>query len=254
MKFGVTSVLGAAAILSLTAGASASMSEFCFTIRASAMVGGQMQFATYEVRSDSDAVYYDPPSQTYGWELTSPLHLVSAEGTTLAILDSASILAIEDPVVSVNFSVTAGAVQTAFDITSTQLNFGALSDSVTGHASASFTANDDSGDGFVQVSPIGVFPNNKLYAARYNNTGTLDGTDFGGGLLNGQTGQFIVGDAGNVPLQAIPGVITNMQAGFQFSLSSGDQAAGTSTFTIIPAPGAAALLGLGGLLASRRRR
>jgi MYXO-CTERM domain-containing protein len=45
-----------------------------------------------------------------------------------------------------------------------------------------------------------------------------------------------------------------MSARYRFSLTANDEASGTSSFEIVPAPGAIALLGMGGLLAARRRR
>jgi hypothetical protein len=45
-----------------------------------------------------------------------------------------------------------------------------------------------------------------------------------------------------------------MSAQFSFMLSAFDAASGTSNYQIVPAPGALALLGLGGLAATRRRR
>jgi hypothetical protein len=186
----------------------------------------------------------------------SPLELRSAQNTLLAVLSQGSVRAIEDPVVSVNFAVSAGAVMTSFDIVSTQLSFANIN-AATGNASAAFSANDDSGDGIVTVSPTGAFPNNAMYAARYNNVSLpLDGTDFGGGLLlaGPYSHQAVTGDAGAIPNQVIPGVISNMQAGFRFTVTPGDFVAGTSTFTVVPAPGAVGLLGLAGLMVSRRRR
>ena len=48
--------------------------------------------------------------------------------------------------------------------------------------------------------------------------------------------------------------VTSISASWDFTLSAFDSATGTSTFTIVPAPASAALLGLGGLAAARRRR
>ncbi len=254
MVFGSKSIVSAAALLFVASGASASVSDVCFQVRATAEIDGVQQTATFQALYDD--MYYDEASQTWGWDLQSPLELRSSEGVVIATLNEGSVRVIQDPVVSVNFAVSSGAVMTAFDITAAQLSFASLA-SATGYATAAFTANDNNFDGGVTVSPLGAFPNNALYVATYNNViNPLDGTNFGGGLLiNGPySNPFITGDSGTVPLQAIPGTVSNMQAGFQFSLSSGDQASGTSTFEIVPAPGTLALLGLGGLFASRRRR
>lgn len=49
--------------------------------------------------------------------------------------------------------------------------------------------------------------------------------------------------------------VTSMHTQFDFTLTPGDQASGSSNFFVrVPSPGATALLGLGGLVALRRRR
>ena len=53
----------------------------------------------------------------------------------------------------------------------------------------------------------------------------------------------------------MPGAVSDISSRFSFTLSANDIASGTSIFTVvIPSPGSAALLGLGGLVAIRRRR
>ncbi len=71
------------------------------------------------------------------------------------------------------------------------------------------------------------------------------------------TGFGSISGGNNVPngLLGVPG--TDMSAQWRFSLTGGDQIGVTSTFfssSIIPAPGAAAILAIGGLVATRRRR
>ncbi|MEQ8769709.1 MAG: PEP-CTERM sorting domain-containing protein [Phycisphaerales bacterium] len=50
------------------------------------------------------------------------------------------------------------------------------------------------------------------------------------------------------------GAVSEMNIQFDFRLTAGDQASGTAFFVVVPAPASAALLGLGGLVAARRRR
>ncbi len=249
-------VVSVAAVLLSAAGASASVSQVCFSVRASSMIDGVLQTAIFEV--DSSQMYYDEVSQTYGWDLQSPYELRSSQGTVLGTLTSGSVLAIEDPVVAVNFSVQSGAVMTSFAVTSTLLGFATLN-SVDALATGTLVADDRNGNG-VTVSPLGVFPSNGIYVAKYNNSGLpfqdLDGATFASlftaGPYNNAVG-FNVAD-GTGPFQPIPGNISNIQGGFSFALTAGDIASGTSTFFVTPAPGAAALLGLAGLVATRRRR
>lgn len=249
-----SSVLAAA--LALASSASASVSQVCFSLRATAMVDGAMQTATFEV--DSGQMYYDEASQTYGWDLQSPFELRSQQGTVLAVLQSGNVLAIEDPVVSLNFSVQAGAFPTNFNVVSTLVSFAPIN-GATALANGTLVADDRNNNG-VTVSPLGVFPGNAIYVAKYNNSGLpfmdLDGTTFAGLFTAGPYSNpvgFNVAD-GTGPFQPIPGAVSNIQSGFSFALTAGDIASGTSTFFVTPAPGTLALLGLGGLVAARRRR
>lgn len=62
-----------------------------------------------------------------------------------------------------------------------------------------------------------------------------------------------IGDAeGFGPVFA--GAVGSIELHYLFEVTAGDQAGGTSTILVVPAPAAAALLGLGGLIATRRRR
>lgn len=83
-------------------------------------------------------------------------------------------------------------------------------------------------------------------------------SDGGLGLVGGTVS--ITGDNGANPMIVLNGEFNNAAIGqsfiVQYSGSDGvnDAVLGSVTVTIVPAPGAAALLGLGGLLAARRRR
>lgn len=246
----------AVAIFASAGAASASVSQVCFSLRATAMIDGSPQTATFEV--DSGQMYYDEASQTYGWDLQSPFELRSPQGTVLATLQTGSVLAIEDPVVSLNFSVQSGTVLTSFDVVSTLVSFAPIN-GATALATGTLVADDRNGDG-VTVSPLGVFGGNAIYVAKYNNSGIplsdLDGTTFAGLFTAGPYSNavgFNVAD-GTGPFQPIAGAVSNIQSGFSFSLSAGDIASGTSTFFVTPAPGAFGLLSLAGLVAVRRRR
>jgi len=249
MQIRSKSVLAAATLLCLAAGASASVSQYCFTV----VARSGAETATFQVLSED--MYTTGVEGEYLWELSSPYQLRSQNDVLLGTLTSGRVSYIEDPVVSINFAVTAGNVMTAFDVSSVQLGFATISNGIA-DAVAGISSDDLSGNFNVTVGPSGTFPGNTIYAARYNNTATLDGTDFGGGLLVGPYNHpFVISDSGSIPSAMIPGNVNNIQAGFRFTLSEGDQASGTSTFTIvIPAPGAAGLLGLAGLLVARRRR
>lgn len=266
MAFARLSVLSAAvaatALLSASAGALGSVSQMCFSLTAQATVDGVPVSYTFEVSSE---LMYSFPNENgdlvYGWELSSPFELRSApsathpNGVQLGTLTSAFVETVSDPIVTLNFAVQAGAVMTSFTATSTILSFANIVNGV-GTASAGVTADDTNGDG-VTLGLGASLPG--MYVAKYNNSGIpfsdLDGTTFADLHTTPYFDPIGINQsAGTGPFQLVPGSVGNMQAGFDFTLSAGDIASGTSTFVILPAPGAAALLGLGGLMAARRRR
>jgi uncharacterized protein (TIGR03382 family) len=87
---------------------------------------------------------------------------------------------------------------------------------------------------------------------------TIDVTIVSDGGLGGRVS--ISGDNGATPAVLLNGDFTNAEIGrsFVMSYTATDGEApgilGSVTVTIVPAPGAAPLLGLGALLAARRRR
>ncbi|MBX3405698.1 MAG: hypothetical protein KF869_02945 [Phycisphaeraceae bacterium] len=256
-----SATVAAAALLATSAGALGSVSQFCFVLNASATVDGVP--VSYSLQIDSQNMYSfsnENGDLVYGWLMDSPFELRSAptathpNGVVLGTLQHAFVETIADPVVSLNFAVQAGAVMTSFSATSTILSFASIVNGI-GTASAGLTADDTGSDG---VS-LGLGSRPGMYVAKFNNSGIpfsdLDGTTFADlhtSAMFDPVGINVSADTG--PFQLIPGSVFNMQSGFDFTLSAGDIASGVSTFVIIPAPGAATLLGIGGLLAMRRRR
>jgi hypothetical protein len=147
--------------------------------------------------------------------------------------------------VSLNFNVAAGAANTVFDVTSGLAN--ANLSSATGIASAAVTLTDTLGDG-ATMSPDGA----SIYSALYNGA---PGTLFAGLLNNSITaGSFsTVTASGNFGSASLAGAVSDISSQWTFAVSAFDVASGTSVFTVIPAPGSFALLGLAGLAIRRRR-
>ncbi len=166
-----------------------------------------------------------------------------------------------NPQANVGFNVAAGAVNTTFTFTSTLVSFAPLANAEA-RASAFIGITDSPTFGTPgSITVTGLAGANAAYTARYNG-GVASGLSFAD-LINTTTATVPAGGStsltgasfGSPAFTPIPGTTVDIQSQFKFTLSRFDRAVGTSTFEIqIPTPGAAALLGLGGLLVARRRR
>jgi len=175
-------------------------------------------------------------------------------GEVLGTLTNVGFEYIADPVISLAFSITAGPAGGIFTFSSAVLSFGAFD--AEARASASLTVTDNDGNGATAVGLYGV---NKVYRANYN--GAIPGPTQFTTLQNGLTSGAFDSVSGNEQfpgggLYAPVGIIVDQQASYSFTLTGNDSASGTSVYVTreIPAPGALALLGLGGLVTGRRRR
>jgi len=166
-----------------------------------------------------------------------------------------------DPLVSSSFNVSAGPANTPFTVNSALLSFSTIPIAY-GTASAAVSVTDSATFGDVgSFTFTGQQPGGNSFAARYN--GPIAGPNttfvnllpgFAGSGIGGFT-QTASGANPSFPApDAVAGSPSDMHSQFKFALSRFDRASGTSTFEIVPAPGSAALLGLGGLIAGRRRR
>lgn len=163
---------------------------------------------------------------------------------------------IHDPVVTSNFNVAAGLSNTTITINSVILSFDPIING-SALANASITVTDSATFGTPgQVSIAGLQAGNRAFAARVNGGTDLFSLVDGSSQLipSGSTYTYTGANAGFPNFDAVGGSVNEIRSQFRFTLSAGDRAAGTSYFEIIPAPGASALLALGGLLAARRRR
>lgn len=171
-----------------------------------------------------------------------------------------------DNLISFTFTAWAGSANTQFIITTGQLLL--FPEPVLARASSNLTATDQNGDGVVV---------NSLAAGGGGAAGWWR-TQFNGGYgpdpqavplgsqyaLNGAASistftPFGTASGGNntgILAPIAPGW-TDMSAQLRFDLTAGDSFGGTSVFIssiVIPAPGAAVVLALGGIAAGRRRR
>ena len=234
-------LLATAAIAAIAGTASADITTVIFSITATNANGTGSY--TFEI----------DPTQTsqgdFNWNLDEPITLTSEAGVEIATLNTAEVTTIADPVVSVAFNVFATQQQTSFQISSTVLSFPAISASnAVAQASAAVTLNDFGGGG-AQFTP----GPNGAYQAYFNNGNDLFASLFGSPLSVGNN--EITNFSSDTGAFASPGFgVTSMSALWDFTLSPGDLATGTSVFEVIPAPASAVLLGIGGLAATRRRR
>ncbi len=161
-----------------------------------------------------------------------------AEGTNLRMGGAAQ-------TVNLGFNVAAGFLNTSFAIDAADVNFPAFG-SVTGSASASVSVTSTNFGSGATLSPDGV----GVYNASYNL-----GTTFADLFQANLTAASLTTETYDADFAGpIAGSVDNIDAAWGFTLSAFDLASGTSTFTVVPTPASAALLGLGGLVAARRRR
>jgi len=188
------------------------------------------------------------------FSLSEPVQIRTDSGDLLASIDGLTIGYIGDPVISIGFAISAGNNAVVLSITSAVLGFAPFN--AEARASASLTLTDNDGNGAVAGGLYGV---NEVYRANYN--GAIPAPTVFDDLVSGfGVGAFTsssLSDASAAAGVFLPiGVTNSQQASYSFSLTANDSASGTSVYVTreIPAPGALALLGLGGLVIARRRR
>ena len=239
-----TRFVGAVSALAIGSAAHASMIGPIFTIQATSRLGTSTMTVDQSMLQEQAG-----RSGAMEWVLDHPVEFIGNYGAEIATLSTASFLIVGAETVSLQYSVTSGALLTTFTVTSA-LNSFATIDPAEATASAGISITDLDGDG---ADIFGEFPSGS-YQARYNG-GTIFDTlisDFSAGpyassTSNESTGAF-----------AMVGAVDDMQTEFHFSLSANDQAAGTSIFVVqpkVPTPGAGALaFGAFALGMQRRRR
>ena len=199
------------------------------------------------------------PSDPWGWELSAPLEIYSADnsGHLLATIDSLGIYLDGDPAVNLSFAVTAGATPTLISVASSTVVFAPLN-GADAFATAALSITDGNGNG---ATAVGTYPGNKAYQANYN----------GGSVFAQLVSPVVAGVNSSAtgterdPLTGtllIPGVTSSIQSRFSFVLSAFDSASGTSRFQVnipgnnIPEPSTwllASMAAVGGLWMRHRR-
>lgn len=217
-----------------------------FEIIATDLDSGATQTQTFTVEpgaNSSDTIVWTLPQQV-NFEGIGSLDQasvsVTTSGASRGVSGAQSVVA--------DFSVFASTQNAGFQINSAVVSFSAIpAADAQGFASAAIILNDVTGNGATLTPGSGGGYN----AIINGNTASPFATLFpsgsplvGSGNYGDNTGSFLPAGVD----------VTSISASWNFSLSGFDSATGTSTFTVIPAPASAALLGLGGLAAARRRR
>ena len=184
------------------------------------------------------------------WNLRDP-----DSGVVVAHINEVTMHYDADPVVNLFFSVQAGLANTTFTISSALLSFPGINPAI-GRATAGMTLTDSDGDGASLTASADPVMAGGMYRAATNGyAGTYNGTTFAtffpGYAVVAWASSTVSDVLGFIP---VPGTVNDMSSMFTFTLSANDQASGTSSFVILPTPGAAALMGLAALSVSRRRR
>lgn len=244
LSFVTAAIVGAAG---LATPALADISDIVLRIEAT----NEMGTAVFEGHL-SDGDFY--PGGEYIWESRTPIMMLNQSGQVIATLNAAYVRCVEDPVVQVNFSVSAGSLMTSFTVNSPLLSFATINNAAA-RASAGITVTDTDGNGATAAAANQP----AMYLSQYN--GFVPGGTLFADLISGpivaaafDSASANASSPGGGLFTPIANPVSDMSARYRFTLTANDEASGTSSYEIVPAPGTIALLGMGGLLAARRRR
>lgn len=203
---------------------------------------------TFEAQYDSQ--YVTNSGQGYFWSLPGQTDIKNDAGTVIATLMGAVIYYSNDPLVSLGFSVGAGASTTHFSIWSATMSFATIANAK-GQTSAGVTVTDVLGD---TATFTGSASGTNSYRALYNGA---PGTEFHSALASygvGASGSLTHND--NYGWVNVGSSVSDMTANWDFHLSSFDFAGGTSRYEILPVPEPSmfAALAIGIVACLRKRR
>lgn len=191
----------------------------------------------------SDLQQKNPDGTQWGWNGTHVF--TSSDGTALGSFTGGTNINI-DPIIGMSIALVAPAVATHYTISSAVLGF--TPGFYDANASAGFSLTDNDGNGALVT---GGFPGNRLYEVLCNGAPLaflLPG--WPAGIFATTVNSDSFGPVG--PINAF-----SMQSVMDLTLSANDLFSGTATYVktpSIPAPASGLLLGLGGVIAGRRRR
>ena len=236
--------------------AGTSVSSTFLTVNASNGSGA----GTYSIPLSSPDIFVDnqPDGDIWYWNLPSQVSIMDGPNV-VATLVSMTVLAGRNTQpdgevrwgIDIDYGVVAGSTATSFELISPTVFFDMLI-GARGNTSATRIGTDQNSNGISHIPGL-------LSGFGYEGTvngGTLFRNYFNTIVTDVGSGSF--GQAGNMSPPGtwlnIGPAVSSMQAKFMFTVSAGDATGGTSQYSIAPAPGAVALLGLAGLVGTRRRR
>lgn len=197
------------------------------------------------------------PNGSFTFSLLAPVDIMDGPNVIATITQLNStvrpILGGQPHTITLSFTFLAGSSMTRFEVDSTLMTFDEDLLSEAARATAGISITDSDGDG---ASSMGNLPGGAHYTTRYNGQpGTTFANLLTGAYMAG-SGQSMTADdrSPGSGFTDLGGNVDDMSARWDFSLSANDQVGVTSSFFIIPTPGAIALVGLAGLTMARRSR
>lgn len=199
----------------------------------------------------------DPDQDLWYWATTNPVPIFDGPNL-VATLVNMTVLAGRNTQpdgeqrygIDIDFGVQAGSSNTTFELLSPTLSFGPLTNA-RGLVSAGLVGTDQNTNG-IAISPMGG--NGFAFNAMFNGAAVFR-SYFDHVMSNVASGS--VGEAGNMNPEGVfqpMGTVSNMMSMYQFNVSAGDTAGGTTTYSVAPAPTSIMIVGLSGVVIGRRRR
>lgn len=189
---------------------------------------------------------------TTTWSLPSAVALTTPHGARLGVLNLLEVTTNADPFVNLHFSVENDtALPVTYDINSSVVGLTTLVNPLA-YATAGITLTSD----FDGATITGLFPGGEVYQARYN-TSTVYSNLVTGLTIVDNTSVTTADRLPAIGTQTISDSVSSIQSEFNFTLSDGDQASGTSRFEVtaaVPEPATMSLLIMGGMAVLARRK
>ncbi|MFT5424687.1 MAG: hypothetical protein ACI89L_002484 [Phycisphaerales bacterium] len=257
-----TIALTAALGLAMTAGSAlAAIPSTVMTIGASSSLGS----ASWQLDLTDPNGFYVPNigngAELFLFQVTlaqSPIELRdSGTNALIGLITQADVLIGGNPgdllsparIFAFAYTVNSMDADTTFSFSGGDYGLDAAYGGASGFASSAVTLTDGTGDGALMSA------NGDVYGADYNGGTNFSSLLSGYNLAAGAFGSN--SDAGNDPgdfSNRFIGPVSSISASAGFTLSANDAASINTQFFVVPAPATVALMGLGGLVAARRRR